>query len=80
MWFSVENKSFLAGLFHIIQLLAIKRELVDLAPIERGGIHRETRGDSAVGSEDHVVLTGAAVPFAEPQLAVFILARFPRPS
>ena len=35
---------FLAGFFHVGQLIVIQRELIDVAPIERGRIHREAWG------------------------------------
>jgi hypothetical protein len=64
---------FLAGLFRIGQLIAIQRELIDAAPIERRRIHGETWGHGSIGPDDHVILPGTAVLFAEAQFSVLCL-------
>ena len=62
---------FLAGLFRIGQLIAIQRELIDA--IERLRIHGETWGHGSIGPDDHVILPGTAVLFAEAQFSVLSL-------
>ena len=61
------------GVFHLFELLLIELRIVDVAPVESRGIHREARSHSAVGSDDHVVLAGSAVPVGEVQLAARVL-------
>ena len=54
----------LAGLLHIIQLITVKRELIDVAPIKGSGVHGKWCHGS-VRSNDHVIVPGTAIPFAE---------------
>jgi len=63
----------LAGLLHAVQLIATEIELIDVAPIERGGIHGEAWRHSSVRANDHVILSGTAIPFAEAELSIRIL-------
>src|SRR5208283_5476363 len=42
-------------------------------PVKGCTIHRETRSDRAVGSDDHIILTGPTVPLRKMQLAIFLL-------
>jgi hypothetical protein len=55
----------LAGLLHITQLITVKRELIDIAPIKGSGVHGKARCHGSVGSDDHVIVLGTAIPFAE---------------
>jgi hypothetical protein len=52
----------LASLLHFVQLRHIELMIFDDTPIVLGGIKREAGRQRAVGSDDHRVLTGAAVP------------------
>jgi len=63
----------LASLLHVGLLGAIEREVIDIAPVNGCGIHRETRRNRSLGADDHVILPGAAVPLAEPELTIFSL-------
>lgn len=63
----------LASLLHSVQLVAVKCELVDIAPIVGRGIHREAGRHSTVRADDHVVLPGTAVPFAKAELSILTL-------
>src|ERR1700757_4846279 len=63
----------LAGLLHSVQLVAVKCELVDIAPFAGGGIHGEAWGPGAAGANDPVVLASAAIPFAKAQISVLSL-------
>src|SRR6201997_1716673 len=63
----------LAGLLHSVQLITVKCELVDIAPIEGGGIHGEAWCHSTVGANNYVVLAGAAIPFAKAEISVLSL-------
>ena len=49
----------LAGLLHSVELVAVKCELVDIAPIVGGGIHGETWRNGSIRANEHVVLAGA---------------------
>jgi hypothetical protein len=55
----------LSGLLHIIQLMAVKCELIDVAPIKGSGVHGKAWCHGSVRSDDHVIVPGTAIPFAE---------------
>src|ERR1700756_1736430 len=61
------------GMLHFFKLLLVELRVVDIPPVESRGIHRETRSDGAVGSDDHIILAGTAVPVGEMQLAAGVL-------
>lgn len=63
----------LASLLHGAQLLLVELGFINVSPIKAGGIHREARRNRAVGADNHVVLSRAAVPLRETQLPVWIL-------
>ncbi len=54
----------LAGLLRIIQLITVKRELIDVAPIKGSGVHGTAWCHGSVRSDDHVIVPGTAIPFA----------------
>src|SRR5215472_7598497 len=62
----------LARLLHVAQLCRVELVTFDRAPVVGCGVHRKTRPDGAVGSDDHVVLAGPAIPLGKPQTAVLI--------
>jgi hypothetical protein len=55
----------LAGFLHIIKLITVKRELIDVAPIKGSGGHGKAWCHGSVRSDDHVIVPGTAIPFAE---------------
>src|ERR1700676_1284568 len=63
----------LAGCFHVRKLTLIELWAIDVSPVESGRVHREAGRHGAVGTNDDVVLSGAAVRFSEPQFAAWLL-------
>jgi hypothetical protein len=55
----------LAGLLHIIQLITVKREPIDVAPIKESGVHGKAWCHGSVRSDDHAIVPGTVIPFAE---------------
>src|SRR6266550_6497248 len=63
----------LAGRFHGGKLRLVELWAIDVSPVVSRGIHREAGRHGAIGTNDHVVLAGAAVPIRETELAVRLL-------
>src|SRR5437868_3243878 len=63
----------LTRLLHLPQLRGIEIRLIDIAPIIRGRIHREAGRNGAIGSDDHVILSCAAIPVSEMHVAMLVL-------
>src|SRR6185437_1361974 len=63
----------LAGLLHLPQLTGFKLGRVNISPVVTGGIHGEAGSYGAIGADNDVVLSGAAVPFGKVHLAVGLL-------
>src|SRR5690348_8701042 len=63
----------LAGFLHAGELAVIELVFINVSPIVGRCIHGETGSDGPVGSDDDVILAGAAVPLRKVQLTVSIL-------
>jgi hypothetical protein len=63
----------LAGFLHAGELAVIEFVLINVSPIVGGRVHRKTRSNGSVGSNDHIVLAGSTVPLGKVQLAIGIL-------
>src|SRR5215831_9020873 len=62
----------LACLLHLSELPAVKFVPVNRAPVVSRGIHRGAWSHSAISADDHVILTGTAVPVSKPQAIALI--------
>src|SRR5579875_2544248 len=52
----------LAGLLHFVELLHLELVISDGSPIICSRVHRKTRRERPIDTDDHVVLPGAAIP------------------
>src|SRR5215472_1909959 len=52
----------LAFLLHLFELLRVELVVLDGSPVIAGGVHRETRSESAIHTNDQRVVAGTAVP------------------